>query len=115
MGLYGGLGEKGVHMSSKTRNLIATASLLAFCGVASAYTITGSVSDDQGKALKGASGMPTSVQRKFIRTSTRNSSSRNTGSSTRERLKNGIVPQNKGQNNPVPQEIATDIRLKNYT
>jgi poly(3-hydroxybutyrate) depolymerase len=42
-------------MSSKTRNLIATASLLAFCGVASAYTITGSVSDDQGKALKGAS------------------------------------------------------------
>ena len=50
MGLYGGLGEKGVHMSSKTRNLIATASLLAFCGLASAYTITGSVSDSQGNA-----------------------------------------------------------------
>ena len=42
-------------MSSKTHNLIATASLLAFCGLASAYTITGSVSDSQGNALEGAS------------------------------------------------------------
>ena len=35
---------------------ISTAAcLLAFCGIASAYTVSGSVSDDKGNALKGAS------------------------------------------------------------
>ena len=34
---------------------IAAACFLAFSGVVSAYTITGSVSDDQGTAIKGAS------------------------------------------------------------
>ena len=42
-------------MSIKAPNLLTTACLLAFCGVASAYTITGTVSDNDGKALKGAS------------------------------------------------------------
>ena len=42
-------------MSIKISHLISTASLLAFCSIASAYTITGSVSDNQGKAIKGAS------------------------------------------------------------
>ena len=32
-----------------------TASILAFCGLASAYTVSGTVSDNDGKALKGAS------------------------------------------------------------
>ena len=35
--------------------IFATACLCAFCGLASAYTITGKVSDDDGKALKGVS------------------------------------------------------------
>ena len=39
----------------KSPNLFAAACLLAFCGMASAYTITGSVSDEQGAAVKGAS------------------------------------------------------------
>ena len=45
---------KGVNMKSKSPKLFTAASLLAFCGIASAYTITGTVSDDQGKALKDA-------------------------------------------------------------
>ena len=40
-------------MITKTPKLLGAACLLAFCGSASAYTITGTVSDDQGKALKG--------------------------------------------------------------
>ena len=43
---------KGVNMKFKSPKLFTAASLLAFCGIASAYTITGTVSDDQGKALK---------------------------------------------------------------
>ena len=39
-------------MKFKSPRLFTAASLLAFCGIASAYTITGTVSDDQGKALK---------------------------------------------------------------
>ena len=42
-------------MTNKIPNLLTTACLLAFCSAASAYTISGTVSDDQGKALKGAS------------------------------------------------------------
>ena len=42
-------------MLTKATSLFTTACLLAFCGVASAYTISGTVSDDQGKALQGAS------------------------------------------------------------
>ena len=42
-------------MSFKSPKLFTVASLLAFCGIASAYTITGTVSDDKGKALKGVS------------------------------------------------------------
>ena len=42
-------------MFTKPANLFTAACLLAFCGAASAYTITGSVSDEQGKALEGAS------------------------------------------------------------
>jgi len=41
-------------MTVKTPRLFATASLLAFCGFASAYTISGTVSDEQGKAIQGA-------------------------------------------------------------
>ena len=39
----------------KAPYLFTTACLLAFCGYASAYTVSGSVSDEQGNALKGAS------------------------------------------------------------
>ncbi len=46
---------KGVNMTIKAPKLLTAASLLAFCGLASAYTITGTVSDDQGKALKDVS------------------------------------------------------------
>ena len=46
---------KGVYMTIKAHKLLTAASLLAFCGLASAYTITGTVSDDQGKALKDVS------------------------------------------------------------
>ena len=42
-------------MLIKASNLFSAACLLAFCGVASAYTISGTVSDNQGNALKGAS------------------------------------------------------------
>ena len=42
-------------MSFKATNLFTAACLLAFCGAASAYTITGTVADEQGKALEGAS------------------------------------------------------------
>ena len=42
-------------MSIKTNNLLTTACLLAVCGMASAYSLSGTVSDEQGKALKGAS------------------------------------------------------------
>ena len=42
-------------MTVKAPSLFAAACLLAFCGFASAYTITGSVSDNQGTAIKGAS------------------------------------------------------------
>jgi poly(3-hydroxybutyrate) depolymerase len=42
-------------MTVKAPSLFTTACLLAFCGFASAYTITGSVSDDQGAAIKDAS------------------------------------------------------------
>ena len=35
--------------------IFTTACLCAFCGLASAYTITGKVSDDDGKAIKGVS------------------------------------------------------------
>ena len=42
-------------MLIKAKSHFTTACLLAFCGVASAYTISGTVSDDQGKALQGAS------------------------------------------------------------
>ncbi len=42
-------------MSFKSPKLFTAASLLAFCGLASAYTISGTVSDDQGTAIKGAS------------------------------------------------------------
>ena len=45
--------EKGVIMLIKATNLFTTACVLAFCGMASAYSISGSVSDDQGKGLKG--------------------------------------------------------------
>ena len=38
----------------KISKLSSAACLLAFCGMASAYTVSGTVSDDQGKALKGA-------------------------------------------------------------
>ncbi|MBR2094416.1 MAG: T9SS type A sorting domain-containing protein [Fibrobacter sp.] len=40
---------------TKTPKLLSAACLLAFCGSVSAYTITGTVSDDQGKALRGVS------------------------------------------------------------
>ena len=46
---------KGVYMTIKAHKLLTAASLLAFCGLASAYTITGTVSDDQDKALKDVS------------------------------------------------------------
>ena len=46
--------KKGVFMISKSTNL-TTACLLAFCGFASAYTITGTVTDDQNKAIKDVS------------------------------------------------------------
>ena len=42
-------------MTIKAPKLLTAASLLAFCGLASAYTITGTVSDDQDKALKDVS------------------------------------------------------------
>ena len=42
-------------MITKTPKLLSVACLLAFCGSVSAYTITGTVSDDQGKALRGVS------------------------------------------------------------
>jgi poly(3-hydroxybutyrate) depolymerase len=42
-------------MITKTPKLLSAACLLAFCGSVSAYTITGTVSDDQGKALRGVS------------------------------------------------------------
>ena len=42
-------------MSIITRSFLATAGILAFCGLASAYTVSGSVSDEQGKALEGVS------------------------------------------------------------
>ena len=42
-------------MSIKSPKIFTTACLLAFCGIASAYTITGTVSDNDGKAIKGAS------------------------------------------------------------
>ena len=42
-------------MMAKFPNIFAMACLWAFCGMASAYTITGSVSDEQGAALSGAS------------------------------------------------------------
>ena len=42
-------------MITKTPKLLSAACLLAFCGSESAYTITGTVSDDQGKALRGVS------------------------------------------------------------
>ena len=41
-------------MSVKMTNIF-TAGILAFCGMASAYTVSGTVSDEQGKALQGAS------------------------------------------------------------
>ena len=37
----------------KTYKLASAACLLAFCGMASAYTVSGTVSDEQGKALNG--------------------------------------------------------------
>ena len=42
-------------MIIKAPYLFTAACFFAFCGVASAYTITGSVSDDQGTAIQGAS------------------------------------------------------------
>jgi poly(3-hydroxybutyrate) depolymerase len=42
-------------MSINTPHFTAAACALAFCGLASAYTITGSVSDSNGNALEGAS------------------------------------------------------------
>ena len=39
----------------KNTNLFTAACALAFCGFASAYTVSGTVSDNDGKALKGAS------------------------------------------------------------
>ena len=42
-------------MLTKATSFFTTACLLAFCGVASAYTVSGTVSDDQGKGLSGAS------------------------------------------------------------
>ena len=42
-------------MINRSPHLLSAACLLAFCGLASAYTITGTVSDEQGTALKGAS------------------------------------------------------------
>ena len=39
----------------KSPKIFTTACLCAFCGLASAYSITGSVSDEDGKAIKGAS------------------------------------------------------------
>ena len=42
-------------MATKVSTVISATSLLAFCGFASAYTISGTVSDDQGKALEGVS------------------------------------------------------------
>ena len=47
--------DKGVIMTIKAAHLLTTACLLAFSGIASAYTITGSVSDNDGKALKDVS------------------------------------------------------------
>ena len=41
-------------MKIKVPNLFTAACLLAFCGGASAYTVSGTVSDDQGNAIKGA-------------------------------------------------------------
>ena len=37
----------------KLSKLSSAACLLAFCGISSAYTVSGTVSDSQGKALKG--------------------------------------------------------------
>ena len=42
-------------MNFKKPMLFSTACFFAFCGLASAYTISGSVSDEQGSAIKGAS------------------------------------------------------------
>lgn len=53
--LFRSIWEKGVYMIIKSSHVFTTACLLAFCGAASAYTITGSVSDNDGKAIKGAS------------------------------------------------------------
>ena len=40
-------------MFTQTPKIVATAGILALCGFASAYTITGSVSNSEGAALKG--------------------------------------------------------------
>ena len=42
-------------MATKVSKVITAASLLAFCGFASAYTISGTVSDNQGNGLEGVS------------------------------------------------------------
>ena len=42
-------------MITKAPHLFTAACIFAFCGFASAYTISGTVSDDQGTAIKGAS------------------------------------------------------------
>ena len=47
--------EKGVQMSIRKPQTITAACLLAFCGLASAYTVSGTVSDEQGQAISGAS------------------------------------------------------------
>ena len=39
-------------MRTKSPHLLSAACLLAFCGLASAYTVSGTVSDEQGQALK---------------------------------------------------------------
>jgi poly(3-hydroxybutyrate) depolymerase len=40
-------------MSIRKPQILTAACLLAFCGLASAYTVSGTVSDEQGKALNG--------------------------------------------------------------
>ena len=40
-------------MSIRASQILTAACLMAFCGLASAYTVSGSVSDEQGQALQG--------------------------------------------------------------
>lgn len=100
-------------MCKKISTLLSTAAIAALCGTASAYTLTGTVSDSDGKAIQGAEAKllgkgksaTTDFAGKFTIQEADNTSIRANRSAGNFSLNNGILSFSQGGSTPVHVKV----------